>query len=196
MVVGGFDSIAGSGIRALLEDSPEVRLLATAPGATELMQIVADCAPDVVILDETVEQSLLETIRQTCGRPPRLVVLAHAPSLLFATMLAAAGAVCVAAAASDREVLTAILSPAEDGDAGGAPRPADLDAVGSLTRREAMVLEHLRRGCSYVEIGHALGISPETARTHTRRICMKIGVSNKRKLIGYSLAVDSTNYTR
>ncbi len=59
----------------------------------------------------------------------------------------------------------------------------------SLTPREAEVLEFLSRGQSHAEIAHALQLGVETIRTHAAHIRGKLGVRNKRELIGLTLPV-------
>jgi DNA-binding CsgD family transcriptional regulator/transcriptional regulator with XRE-family HTH domain len=53
-----------------------------------------------------------------------------------------------------------------------------------LTPRETEVLECLSKGETYAEIALSLHITYETARTHTRRIRRKLGVDDRRSLIG------------
>ena len=51
-----------------------------------------------------------------------------------------------------------------------------------LTRRERQVLELVGRGYTNREIADALGIGPETVKTHIANIRAKLGLSNKAEL--------------
>jgi LuxR family maltose regulon positive regulatory protein len=60
------------------------------------------------------------------------------------------------------------------------PRPVVTD---ELTAREQSVLGLLPTGLSAREIGHELGISRDTVKTHTKRIYQKLGVSSRRNAV-------------
>jgi LuxR family maltose regulon positive regulatory protein len=64
-------------------------------------------------------------------------------------------------------------------DVSGA-RPVVID---ELTAREQAVLGLFPTGLSTREIGHELGISRDTVKTHTRRIYQKLGVSSRRDAV-------------
>jgi DNA-binding CsgD family transcriptional regulator len=75
---------------------------------------------------------------------------------------------------------------ADDGHLVERSHPA---TVASLTPREAEVLEYLSKGRSHGEIAHALQLGVETVRTHAAHIRGKLGVRNKRELIGLTIPV-------
>lgn len=56
-------------------------------------------------------------------------------------------------------------------------------ATHGLSEREMDVVKLLVRGYSYAEIGKRLMISPETVRSHAKKIYPKIGVGNKQELL-------------
>jgi LuxR family maltose regulon positive regulatory protein len=64
-------------------------------------------------------------------------------------------------------------------DVSGA-RPVVID---ELTAREQAVLGLFPTGLSTREIGHELGISRDTVKTHTKRIYRKLGVSSRRDAV-------------
>ena len=78
--------------------------------------------------------------------------------------------------------------PALDGRVrlnGRAPQPAPTPAAIHLhieygmTPREIEVAVLLTEGCSNRTIAHRLGISPHTARHHTQRVLVKLGVHSR-----------------
>jgi DNA-binding CsgD family transcriptional regulator len=78
--------------------------------------------------------------------------------------------------ADGEHVLVSLSSrPARAGAAAGA---------GALTRREREVLGLLSKGRTNAEIARALSISRETARTHVKRVYLKLGVSSRGELLG------------
>jgi DNA-binding NarL/FixJ family response regulator len=80
-------------------------------------------------------------------------------------------------AAVARLVLRELRSlPSAGGVAGSAQR-------GTLTTRELEVVEHLRRGLTYDEVGAALGVSTNTVRTYIRSVYEKLQVSTKTEAV-------------
>lgn len=66
---------------------------------------------------------------------------------------------------------------------GRAPQPAptavNLHIEYGMTPREIEVALLLSEGCSNRTIAHRLGISPHTARHHTQRVLVKLGVHSR-----------------
>lgn len=56
-----------------------------------------------------------------------------------------------------------------------------------ISEREYQVLESLAEGNTYAKVADALGISPDTVKTHTHRIYEKLGVSNKTQAVALFL---------
>lgn len=63
-----------------------------------------------------------------------------------------------------------------------------LASVGTLSKREAEVLPYLLDGKTSPEIATMLGISPRTVEKHVASILEKLGVENRRALIGMNWA--------
>ncbi|NIP61103.1 MAG: hypothetical protein GWM92_21835 [Gemmatimonadetes bacterium] len=62
------------------------------------------------------------------------------------------------------------------------PTPAALRERFDLTPRQAEVALLLARRRTNAEIAEALGISPHTARRHTEKVLLKLGISSRRKV--------------
>jgi DNA-binding NarL/FixJ family response regulator len=83
---------------------------------------------------------------------------------------------------TDREVLTFPESLLSRWDAGhGRGRPVQLGSLVSdtLTARERDVLVMISRGLSNKRIARDLNISPETVKSHVKRIFLKLCVSTR-----------------
>jgi DNA-binding NarL/FixJ family response regulator len=65
----------------------------------------------------------------------------------------------------------------------GAGGVAGVVQRGTLTTRELEVVEHLRRGLTYEEVGAALGVSTNTVRTYIRSVYEKLQVSTKTEAV-------------
>jgi DNA-binding NarL/FixJ family response regulator len=188
-VVGRFEPLVHRGLTQGLREDDQVRVLASDLKVAALERVVAEQAPRVAILNETVDHSLL--VRLKSSQPTTgVLILADDPPRLYRTLMLAVGARWLARSASTADVLAAVHLAAEGETAllaadGQRVQPRSLSKEHSLTPRERKVLEQLSKGRSYGEIALALHIGPETVRTHTVRICRKLKVRSKRDLIGW-----------
>jgi DNA-binding NarL/FixJ family response regulator len=191
VVVGTLGGLMGRGVAAALGEDPGLSVLASDLAAADLEREIAQQLPRVAILDEGVDHALLARLR-SCHPATGVLVLAQSPTQLLGTSLLAVGATCLAWGASVAEIVTAVHRAAQGeptffgvhGNRVARHGPAINDV---LTPSETRVFEHLTLGRSYAEIGRALHIAPETARTHTGSICKKLNVNGKRELIGMPL---------
>jgi DNA-binding NarL/FixJ family response regulator len=118
-----------------------------------------------------------------------MLVLAHNPSDYEGLRLLAAGANCVARSAPELDLGSMVHRTAQGqrflATADGAwierryPASAEL-----LTDREREVLGYLAKDVSYAAIACALRISYRTVQTYVPRIIGKLGVGDRRELIG------------
>jgi DNA-binding CsgD family transcriptional regulator len=63
------------------------------------------------------------------------------------------------------------------------PSPADQQLPATLTPREREVARLLAAGAANAEIARALGISPNTAKSHARAVLTKLGLASRRDLV-------------
>jgi DNA-binding NarL/FixJ family response regulator len=187
-VIGRFSALVSGGLANVLCMDPMVDLLATDVADTELEGALTGREPHVAILDEQSVSDLSLPVR-LCSALPQvaLVVLARRPTRPYCERLLALGArACLPKDASAAEIVSTVrlasagwhlLPPAI------ACRELSEDPVTSLTERESEVLELVRIGQSYKQIGLALHIDAETVRSHVRRICSKLGVSSRHELV-------------
>jgi len=171
------------GLRRLLDDEEDLRVIAEAGGADDVIALVRRLNPDVLVLSSGSgnwdARSLLQAL-STLARPaPKTVVLSAngVESLDDLIALGAAGA--IAKTASIRELITAIRQIA-----GGATylRPGEAEPAATEdslrgeepTSRELDVLRLLAEGLSNRDIGLRLGIGEATVRYHMGHIFMKL----------------------
>jgi DNA-binding NarL/FixJ family response regulator len=192
VAVGRFACVIGRGLLEILEDDPGLRVLGAGLDRPELVELVVSRdEAQVVILDEddATRPSVvrgLHAARAGLG----LVVLAHRPTRAYATRMLALGVnVCLSTEASAAEICGAVRQAADGEHVHVSISTLPSEAAGtararSLTPREQDVLELLGRGRKNTEIARALNISTETARTHTRHVYRKLGVSSRGELRG------------
>lgn len=186
VVLSSFEDIVSLGLQKLIEEDPNLDLLASGVSPEQTDQSLEAHRPRVAILNygslraPTQLRDLNRAFPET-----RLVVLANRPTPSECRQMLAFGATaCLAKNTEARDVLHAIhlasrgltvLPPATL----GADQQLGPDI---LTPREADVLELLQGGRSNAEIAEALHVSVETVRTHVRRIYRKLGVRSRREL--------------
>ncbi len=186
LAVAQFEDIVSRGLQSLIDEDPNLRLVASDVDPEMLTSTLSDQHPDVAILNFGSLASPGDLRELHAGFPEtRLLVLANNPSAAECRQVIGFGATaCLAKSAEGRDVLHAIylasrglhvLPPA--GMAAYEP-----SGPAPLTPREADVLELLQAGQSNAEIAAALHVGIETVRTHARHIYRKLGVSTRREL--------------
>lgn len=176
VVLGQFDALVGRGLMQILREDETFLVVGSNLDGDALERTVARMAPEVAILDDAAAAGLSILGRLRTIRPPiGIVVFAYHPSRSYRARVHATGATCLSKDVCAADILATVRLVAEGN------HPAE---VAALTTREAEVLECIRAGQSRTEIAHTLQIGVETVRTHTARIRHKLGVRNKRELIG------------
>lgn len=181
-----FEDIIGRGLRSLIEEDANLRLIADDVAHERLAAALAEFSPRVAILNFGSLTSAVE-IRDLAREFPdtRLVLLANRPTAGESRQLIAFGATaCLAKSTESRDIRHAIhlasrglhvLPPA-------APTGVETSGPDLLTPRETDVLELIQAGRSNAEIALTLHVGIETVRTHAKRVYRKLGVSTRREL--------------
>jgi DNA-binding NarL/FixJ family response regulator len=196
-----------AGVRGQLE--PSVEVVGEAAGVDEALQLIADMAPDVVLLDVHMPDGggveVLNRASQLETMPRFLALSASdaAEDVIAVIRAGARGYVTKSISAAELQDAIervregdAVFSPrlagfVLDAFAGAPPEPAaegdDAD-VDQLTPREREVLRHLARGYLYKEIAQRLGISTKTVEAHVSAVLRKLQLSNRHQLSRWAQA--------
>jgi DNA-binding NarL/FixJ family response regulator len=198
VVIADDQRLMRSGLRVILEDEPDIAVVAEASDGREAVSLVARHAPAVALLDIRMpNMDGLAAARQVMARYPatRVVILttfdaddylyealragvsgfllkdAPADQLVTAVRCAAAGDALIDPAVTRRLIARlATVAPAPSG------APGRLDA---LTARERDVLRLVAAGHSNSEIARHLVIEENTVKTHVSRILMKLDLRDR-----------------
>jgi DNA-binding NarL/FixJ family response regulator len=135
-------------------------------GGRDLLKRLQEVAPDMRVLVYTAEAGDA-IVHEALGRGAAGIVLKEAP---LPDLIRALEAIRSGGTYVDPALATAAI---------GAMRPSRP----TLTPRERDVLHHLSRGESHEEIGHELGISIETVRTHLRKASEKLDASTRTQAV-------------
>ena len=186
VVLSSFEDIVALGLQTLIDEDPNLELVASGVTTEQIAQSLETHQPKVTLLNYGSLRSPTQLRDLNRAFPDtRLVVLANRPTPSECRQMLAFGATtCLAKSTEARDVLHAIHLASRGLSV---LPPATLETSGQLTPelltpREAEVLELLQDGRSNGEIAQALHVSVETVRTHVRRIYRKLGVKTRRDL--------------
>jgi DNA-binding NarL/FixJ family response regulator len=190
VVATAFEDLVAIGLRVLINDDPNLELIA-AGVAMEVIEVTIErYRPDVVLLNFGTLGSPGRVLQLHRAHPDtRIVVLANKPTAAECNQMLSFGATaCLSKETEARDIVNAIhlasrgmhllpRSAATGGVLGAGIQGAEL-----LTPREAEVLALLQDGARNAEIAHELSIGIETVRTHARHIYRKLGIGSRREL--------------
>jgi DNA-binding NarL/FixJ family response regulator len=188
VVVGQFEDLVARGLRALIDDDPNIEIVSEGIGHERIPATLGELDPRVAILNFGSLRSPVDVHELQIAFPQsRLIVLANHPSPAECNQMLAFGATaCLSKETQARDILSAIHLASrglhvlpKTAREFGLDQPPGPDL---LTPREADVLELLQQGRSNSEIAGILHVGKETVRTHARSIYRKLGVQNRREL--------------
>jgi DNA-binding NarL/FixJ family response regulator len=184
-----FEDLIARGLTALIDDDPNLEVVADDLDDERLSTVLERRRPDVALLNYGSLRTPFDVHTLHVAFPAtRLVVLASRPTPAEANQMLTFGATaCLSKETQARDVLSAIHLASRGLQVLPRAKPAELSVVGPggpepLTSREADVLALLQEGRSNAEIALALQVGVETVRTHARNIYRKLGVRTRREL--------------
>jgi len=188
-------TLVRSGIRGLLELTPDIRVVAEAADGAEAGARLKDVAVDLVLLDVRMPTSSgIDFLRaQQQGLPPTILLTTFDDdeALFDGMRLGARGFLLkdislerlaegirsvVAGGTLFRPALTERTRASFEPQSAPAPRPR---MVEPLTARETEVLALMAAGLNNAEIAAALGPSEGTIKNHVSSILAKLGVRDR-----------------
>jgi DNA-binding NarL/FixJ family response regulator len=186
------------GLRRLLEDQPDIEVVADAGNAAEAIQRVFEHRPDVVIADASIfgcsADQAERMIRQESGASRVLFLGMHAGEESGGGA-ERNGSGCAARATSAEELVAMVRMA--DGEVerlkrSGPERRAWVAQVAIprkrvLTTREREVLKLLAEGKTVRSTADTLGVSAKTVDAHKFNLMRKLGIHNKAELVMWAI---------
>lgn len=184
------------GLRRLLEDTPDMEVIAEAGSATGALQCVREHRPDVVIADASVFELDGDQVEALVQR------LSPHSKVLFLTMRednsemhegAQGGAICAVRQTSAEELVETVRKIyATRNIVRETPRKmrddeSSIPRVRTLTAREREVLKLLAEGRTVRSAADVLGLSVKTVDAHKFNLMRKLGVHNKAELVIWAI---------
>jgi two-component system response regulator NreC len=189
-------ALVRQGLRRLLEDEPDLEVIAEAENAAEALRQILERRPDVVIADATLfgcapvqaEQMILEE------SPTSRIVFLPSPNQDEVSPTASRNAKYALRDTSADELMAMVRGTA------AAPRFVAVDTEVSeipieelasgkrmLTAREREVLKLLAEGRTVRSVAGVLGLSVKTVDAHKFNLMRKLGIHNKAELVMWAI---------
>jgi len=182
------------GLRRLLEDEPDLDIVAEAENGAEALRQILEHRPEAVVADVALfgcaparaEQMILEE------SPTSRIIFLPSPNQDEAWPTASGSAKCAVRRTSADELVTMVRG------ATGAPFVATdavselpIEALASgkrtLTAREHEVLKLLAEGRTVRSVAGILGLSIKTVDAHKFNLMRKLGIHNKAELVMWAI---------
>ncbi|WP_258361002.1 response regulator [Moorella sulfitireducens] len=200
-------AVVREGLRALLTNERDIEVVGEAGGAAELMELVDEVQPEVVVMDLQLGngQNGVEATRSLLQKRPdiKVVILSMFDDreLIFQALGAGARGY-VLKRAGVGELIQAIRLVAKgeafldpqiarrviDGLQDGLPAAREDDAMKTeLTDREMEVLRLAAEGLTNAEIARRLFISIKTVQAHRANLMQKLGLHDRVDLVKYAI---------
>ncbi len=190
-------ALVRSGIRRLLEDSKQVKIVGEAECGEESLQMTQELNPDVILMDVNMPGiGGVETCRRMLQRDPQqkiIVLTVHSEQTFPKRMLEIGAKGYLTKECGVEEMLEAIrqvhngksyiaTSIAQQLALSLLPGNED-NPIDRLSRREFQVMLMISNGLSNIEISDKLCLSPKTISTYRLRLLEKLGANSEVDLI-------------
>lgn len=192
-------AVVRSGLAAFLLAFDDLELVGEASDGREAVQLCAEVAPDVVLMDLVMPEmdgaAATRAIRECCPRVQVIVLTSFKEEDLVQGALQA-GAISYLLKNVSAEELAAAIRAAHGGRPTLAPEAAQALVRAAaqpppcghdLTPREREVLALMTEGLSNPEIADRLVVSQSTAKFHVSSILSKLGASSRTEAVALAL---------
>lgn len=183
------------GLRRLLEDEPDMEIVAEAADATEGLHRVFEHRPDVVIADAAIfgcEPDLAERLVRRESPKSKVVFLNRGEGAAQAWPVPHESS--TRRQTSAEELVEMVRKAHGSGTLREIPRKGRLDATSqvpprkrALTAREREVLKLLAEGRTVRSVAQVMGLSVKTVDAHKFNLMRKLGIHNKAELVMWAI---------
>jgi DNA-binding NarL/FixJ family response regulator len=183
------------GFRRILEDDPEIEVVAEASDGEEAVRLAAKERPHVIVMDCAMPgmNGLEATRRILKARPDAAILMLsmHSEDTLVRQALDAGASGYILKNAMDLDLANAVKRVAK-GEKVLDPQVAHPTALkgereGGLTPRELEVLQRIVAGKSNKEIAAELNLSANTVSVHRANIMDALGIHKTAELVVYAI---------
>ncbi len=191
-------ALVRTGIRRLLEDSDQIKIIAEAESGEECLEMYASLKPDIILMDVNMPgMGGVEASRRILQRDAsqKIIILTLHTEQSFPKRLLEIGAKGYLTKECDiNEMITAIKHVKNGGNyiepriaqqlaLSLLPGGQENNSVDRLSRREFQVMLMISQGQTNNEISEKLCLSPKTISTYRSRVLEKLGVQTEVDLV-------------
>jgi two-component system, NarL family, response regulator NreC len=185
-----------SGLRAMLEAEPDLRVIGEAADAAAAAKMVADRRPDVLVLDLNMPgaepRSDVPGLREAVPGTAIVVLTMQNDPRGARDLLRAGAAGYVLKQAAERQLTEAIRAAAGGGsyvdpELGGAMAKLAADPLQGLSQRELELLRLVALGHTNREIGESLFLSVRAVEVNRAKLLDKLGLSSRPELVRFAI---------
>lgn len=192
------------GLMTLINDHPDMEVVAETGSASEAVQLVERLNPHVVLMDVRLPgEGGIEATQTITSRFPNthvVMLTSYADEALVIRAIRAGAVGYVLKQVGNEELLRAIKAAAQGkalldpsttaqllSRVREAERKSDANAFRDLSDRELDVLVEVARGRTNAEIGAILNLSEKTVRNYVSTILNKLNLNNRIELATYAV---------
>jgi DNA-binding NarL/FixJ family response regulator len=202
-------ALVRAGFHTLLQRLPDVEVVAEAEDGREVLDLVAERRPDVVLMDISMPHlNGLETTVRLRDKVPevRVIILSMHTDEEYVGQALRAGADGYLLKSSDAMELRIALKAVVEGQTYLSPPVSShvvssyverteegLDAFEQLTPRQREVLQLIAEGYTSRQIAHQLGITLKTVEAHRRGLRERLDIHDVAGLVRYAIRVGLTS---
>src|SRR3989440_6322132 len=186
--------IVRDAIKSRMANSGVVEIVGEAGDGREVVDVVKELDPDVVIIDvEMPKRDGIEATKEVLKARPRTKVIiftAHAQPDLLALALRAGASGYVLKSAPSEDIARAIEVVAGGGTFVGTELgqgAGEVEKLLELTPREREILELLAEGLRVKQIADRLSLSPATVHTHVRNAIARMEVDTRTEAVALAV---------
>jgi DNA-binding NarL/FixJ family response regulator len=201
ILVADHEGIFRLGLRKLFSLEDDLRVVAQAESAPQVLAMLESFRPDLVMIQQQIADgedcNLFAEVRHM-SPSCKIIAVVSAPSEEIEKRIMASGASGMLSKSDRPEafvksvrkvmkgetVVPQSRPPSTDGGIIGERRPRPVD---TLTRREKAIVSCLTQGWRNREIAQHLTITEQTVKNHLRSIYDKVGVSDRLELVLYAI---------
>jgi DNA-binding NarL/FixJ family response regulator len=202
VVLADDQAVIRDGLRVILEAQDDLCVVGDAADGTEVLDRVAECRPDVVVMD--IRMPKMDGITATrrlmeLPDPPRVLILTTFGEDEYVYQALRAGASGFLLKDAQRADLIAAVRAVDSGDRvlsptvtsrlieqfidRRPPRSSPPSEFDTLTPRELDVVQLIAKGLSNAEIADALVVSPGTVKSHVAHVLVKLGLRDRIQVV-------------
>jgi two-component system NarL family response regulator len=189
LLILGEDSIFRTGLIAILQSNPDIRILAVVPSAKEAMETYQTILADVVFLDDLLPgitaPEFISTLLNV--RPSNVIVVSAVETSEDIHKCLIAGAKSYLPKNAHPDELLVAIREVQNGNTYFSPSVANKLAerlsCEALTSRELQIAELVAAGSTNRQIARKLYLAEATVKVHLTSIFSKLRVSNRNQAI-------------